>query len=187
MLFACKSTKQSTQPNLTFRTLSAPIRTTLQLGNGKEMSVDGQMKIVRNEAIQLSFRIPILGTEAARVVITPTDVLVINRLNQQYVSESFVTLQNQSQVHLNYADVENLLTGKNTLSNIQCEYFDWKGDFPMRIQVAKTVENKRYGAIVVSKSVDFDADFSIDTSIPKNYRQITLQQFIASMANFKLF
>jgi hypothetical protein len=177
MLFSCKSTKQSSLPNATFSTLSAPVRTTLQLGSGKEMSVDAQLKIVHNEAIQLSFRIPFFGTEAARVVITPQNVLVIDRLKQQYLAESFVTLQTLSPILLNYSDMENVLTGKNTLPDIQCEYSDWQNDFPMRIQVAKTTENKRYGAILVFKSVDFNTEVSIDASIPKNYKQVTLQQF----------
>ena len=49
------------------------------------LTVNGTMKLVSGERLQLSFLMPILRTEVARVEITPDDVLLIDRMGKRYV------------------------------------------------------------------------------------------------------
>lgn len=66
-----------------FDTFSSKLRLTARL-NGKETSVNGSLKMKRDELIQLSVA-PILGIEVARIEITRDSVLVLDRINRQYL------------------------------------------------------------------------------------------------------
>ena len=47
--------------------------------------MNGTMKLVSGERMQLSLLMPILRSEVARLEITPDDVLVVDRMGKRYV------------------------------------------------------------------------------------------------------
>ncbi|GHU67994.1 hypothetical protein FACS189413_03880 [Bacteroidia bacterium] len=140
ILAACKSVKdtgtmalqpmdkeerftQVLQSEIALNTLSANLHLSLQAGEKKApFSLDAQLRILHNEALQLSLRMPLLGTEAMRVTITPDNILIINRINKQYSEESMAVLQAQFPFTFDYYMLEALwtnrlfLNGKPTLS-----------------------------------------------------------------------
>ena len=58
----------------------------LTLGD-KQVSVNGNLKMKRNELIQLSFTF--LGFEVGRIEFTPTEVLLVDRANKRYVRGNY--------------------------------------------------------------------------------------------------
>lgn len=130
LLSACKSNKETTTAEVAlekvskeerfsriirsaviYNTLSSNLKFTVKSGNsGKELSVDTQLRIIKNEAIQFSFRIPILGTEAFKVIITPENLIVIDRINKQYLQESMKTVKAKFPIDFDYYSLEALLT-----------------------------------------------------------------------------
>lgn len=48
-------------------------------------TVDGTMKMKSGEMIQVSMLMPILRTEIARVQVTPTELLIVDRVNRRFV------------------------------------------------------------------------------------------------------
>ena len=52
---------------------------------GGTVTVNGTMKLVSGERMQLSFLMPILRSEIARLEITPNDVLIVDRMGKRYV------------------------------------------------------------------------------------------------------
>lgn len=70
----------------TFASFSAKARLTASLG-GKELSVNGTLKMVRDQRIQLSVA-PLLGIEVARIDLSRDSLLVVNRLKREYVCMS---------------------------------------------------------------------------------------------------
>lgn len=141
LFVSCKSQKESSQvalqqmnknerlenvinQALSFETLSSPMKFTLKPGEkSKSISVSGQLKIKKDEAIFLSLKIPILGTEAFRLVITPENVIVIDRINRQYLSESITEIQAKAPFDFNFYSFQALLSnqlfiaGKKELTN----------------------------------------------------------------------
>ena len=129
-LFACRSVKETgsrelpamtdkkhftevLQAELPFQTLSANLNLALQNdGKTSSMTVDAQLKIVRNEALQLSIRMPIIGTEVFRLVMTPNNLLIIDRLNKQYLNETMSDFQAQLPFVFNYSMMEALWTNR---------------------------------------------------------------------------
>lgn len=66
-----------------FDSFSSKMKLTVDL-NGKETSVNGSLKMKRNELIQLSIA-PVLGIEVARIEISPDSLLVLDRINKRYL------------------------------------------------------------------------------------------------------
>jgi hypothetical protein len=98
------------------------------------MAIDAQLRIRHNEAFQLSLRVPLLGSEAFRLILTPDKVLVIDRLNKQYVQESMSVLQAQFPFTFDYYMAEALwtnrlfLAGKSSLSKKDLSGFAMDND-----------------------------------------------------------
>jgi hypothetical protein len=98
---------------LAYDDLSSALKLSLRKGEGgKETSVDAQMRIVRGEGIQISVRVPILGSEAFRVVIGPERVLIVDRMNKQYLSADTEFALAQAFVDFDYYALEALLTNR---------------------------------------------------------------------------
>ena len=65
------------------------------------ISVSGTMRIKRGEVVMLS-AVPLLGIEVARVEITPSGVLVIDRMKKRYVKVSYSELNNYLKKSFDY-------------------------------------------------------------------------------------
>ena len=191
---ACKSTKETTtvalekrsveerlnriiQSSMPYETLSSNLKLTIQTGEkNKAISTDAQLRIRKGEAIQLSLRIPILGSEALRIVITPDNLLIIDRLNKQYLFESMENIRKNASFDFDYYSLEALLTnqlfiaGKKEitpddfssfkireeeydvyLSNIDNQkiVYDFKSNFTDRIQSTVMSQEKTQSRVVL--------------------------------------
>lgn len=125
-LSSCKSGKMVSKPadakiveelnylgNVTSHTpsvtsFSSKMRLTVN-SNGKDISVNGTLRIKKNEVIQLSI-VPFLGIEAGRVEFTPTKVLIIDRINKQYVEESIPELTAKANTDMDFYTLQALFT-----------------------------------------------------------------------------
>jgi len=67
-----------------FLTASAKVKIT---GVGKDLSVNGSLKMKRDDVVRLSLRF--LGMEVGLLEFTPQDVLVVDRVNKQYVRAAY--------------------------------------------------------------------------------------------------
>ena len=132
LLFAasCKSSKETSpialpsmtvqerissiiQSEIQYNDLSSNLKLTIRPDKTrKEISVDAQLRIVRNEAIQISLRIPFLGSEAFRILVTPDRLLIVDRLNKQYLSETIQNIQAQTSFDFDFYSWEALLTNR---------------------------------------------------------------------------
>jgi hypothetical protein len=74
-----------------FHTLSARIKLEWESPQ-RDMSVRGQLKMIRNDCIQISLQ-PFLGVEAFRVELTGDSVKILDRLNKRYLAESYEDLK----------------------------------------------------------------------------------------------
>ncbi|MDR0542006.1 MAG: DUF4292 domain-containing protein [Dysgonamonadaceae bacterium] len=103
------------QSGIEYNNLSSNLKLTVrQRKANKEIAVDAQLRIVKNEAIQMSLRIPVLGSEVCRILITPDKLLIIDRLNKQYLSENLQDLKTQIAFgfDFDYYTLEALLTNQ---------------------------------------------------------------------------
>ncbi len=128
MLVGCKSSKQVATVGLgeakthteffgsiqkqafAFHTLSARLQADVTMGKS-EISSRVDLKIDRDHALQLSV-IPFLGVEMFRLEMTPDSILLIDRINKQYVSESVDKLKGQLPITFNYYNLQALFINR---------------------------------------------------------------------------
>ena len=85
-------------------TASAKVRIT---GVGsKDLSVNGQLRMRRNDVVRLSLRF--LGMEVGLLEFTPQDVLVVDRVNKQYVRASYSEVSFLRQAALDFYSLQSL-------------------------------------------------------------------------------
>jgi hypothetical protein len=122
---------------LPYKTFSGNLRFGVKPGiNHGNITTDAQLRIVKNEMIQLSLRIPILGTEAARINISPQQVLIVDRINKMYFAESMENLKNHFPFDFDFYSLQSLFTnqlfiaGKQELTPYDYTSFDyWEDEF----------------------------------------------------------
>jgi hypothetical protein len=159
-----------------YNTLLSSLKFNMKPGMKKNaMSANAQLKIIKDKAIQLSVRIPVLGTEIARMTITPEQITIIDRSNKRYVSESMETLQRLTSFDFDFYSLQALFTnqlfiaGKSALAKEDYPAFQWtESEFFVTLNHTDR-QGIRY---------DFTSDFSnrvIRTEMYKNKSETNMQ------------
>ena len=107
----------------TFNTFSGKARTVLNI-NGSSNDVTLNIRIKRDQKIWVSIT-AIAGIEAARVLITPDSIMIINRLQNIYVKQPFSYINSVAGNQVNYKTIESLLIG-NAIPELLNENADVK-------------------------------------------------------------
>ncbi|MDR0896169.1 MAG: DUF4292 domain-containing protein [Prevotellaceae bacterium] len=101
----CKSPELATVADA--RYLSAKVKLTLP-HKGNESTVNGSLRVIAGECIQLSFLVPMVRSEAVRIEMTPEYVLIIDRTERRYIRISPQTLHTKLSGGYNYNRMERL-------------------------------------------------------------------------------
>ena len=126
-LSGCKSSKRlvTSETSETKARTSGYLTSRLQLtvpGKKGSMSVGGMMKMKTRERVQISLLMPILRMELARIEVTPTEVLFVDRMNKRFVRATKNELKEILSKNVEFSQLEKLLTdaskpgGKTELS-----------------------------------------------------------------------
>lgn len=108
MLVGCKSTKESVSSVPQTNCLSARVLLTVPTKENT-LQVNGTMKLVSGERLQLSFLMPILRTEVARVEVTPDELLLVDRMGRRYTRATIQELKSVLPRKATFANLEKLL------------------------------------------------------------------------------
>ena len=93
-----------------YESLQSKLNVELSL-SGKAFSSRATMKMVKGQAISLSVH-PVLGIEMFRVVLTPENFLLIDRMNKRYVSEPIEKLEEMLKIKLDFDMFQALFTNR---------------------------------------------------------------------------
>ena len=94
-----------------YNTLSANIQFDIMISSGTEMSSRGQLKILKDDRIQISIQ-PLLGIEAFRAELTPDSIKIVNRLNRWYMIETFDHIKGDAAIDFNFYNLQALITNQ---------------------------------------------------------------------------
>lgn len=135
LVVSCKSTKKVVREGSTevkehneffekvendafrFETFSAKLNVSLNLPE-RSVSSKANLKIVKDEGLALSVQ-PFLGVEVFRLVINTDSILVLDRLNKQYVAENLKDMQGKLPVDFNFYNLQALFTNRLFLPGSQ--------------------------------------------------------------------
>lgn len=100
-----------------FDSFSSKVKLTASM-NGKQLSVNGTLKMKRGELIQLSIA-PLLGIEVARIEISKDNILAIDRINRQYASVSIADLSSLADGEADFYTIQALFFNRLSLPGAQ--------------------------------------------------------------------
>lgn len=92
----------------TDETLTARLGVNVKMG-GKSLSCNGSLRMKRDDVVQLSLTLPLIGTEVGRLECTPTEVLLIDRFNKQYIRGTYSDVSFLSQTGLDFYAFQSML------------------------------------------------------------------------------
>lgn len=127
--------------------------------NGRTISCDGKLRMKRNDVIQLSLTLPLIGSEVGRLECTPKDVLLVDRINRRYVRATYGDVAFLRQAGLDF----------NTLQAIFWnELFD-PGEAPERAPLAPFIISSSEGhtLLALKNKPKLEYDFLTLTSTHK--------------------
>lgn len=156
-----------------FSTFSSKLNMTISTGT-KTISSKGNLRIINNEAIQLSVQ-PLFGIEMFRLYVEPDYLIVLDRMNKRYVKESFEELEKKSPVGFNFYSLQSLFTNSLFIpeqSSVSANDF-------RKFKYSETQDN--YLLTASDKKSDIDYSFSINGN-----DQITLTQLMLPKKNYSL-
>lgn len=122
-LAGCKTTRKAEKSVLpgSARYLSSKVRLTVPTKDAV-FTVNGTMKLISGERVQLSFLMPIIRTEVARLEVTPEEILLVDRMGKRYVRATRKELKDVLPKKADFAHLEKILfdaskpNGKKELS-----------------------------------------------------------------------
>ncbi len=107
-LAGCKTSRKAESHGAQSLCLSSKVRLTIPHKDAT-FTVSGTMKLKSGERMQLSFLMPILRTEVARMDITPDEVLLVDRMGKRYVRVTRGELRGMLPRKANFENLEKML------------------------------------------------------------------------------
>ncbi len=105
----CKTSRQA-QPPVSKETgyLSSKVQLTIPHKDAV-LTVNGTLRLKKGERVQLSFQMPVLRAEVARVELTPDTVLMVDRMGKRFVRASRDELKDVLPRKADFSHLEKLL------------------------------------------------------------------------------
>lgn len=123
-LTGCKTSRQGTSPQKETGYLSSKVQLTVPHKDAT-LTLPGTLKLKSGERMQLSFLMPIIRSEVARMEVTDEDVLIVDRMGKRYVRATRKELKHILPKKADFARLEKLIYaaakpgGKRTLTGAE--------------------------------------------------------------------
>ena len=141
--------------SLEYKTFSGKLKTTLRKGK-TNIDVSASLKIIKDDKLLLSFQVPLLG-EMFKLGISKDSILIVDRFNKQYVSESMKNIKEATYFDFNIYNLQSLFTNQLFLGGKPCvtekDFRLFTIDQSQKLAIIKTKE--KHQQIDYSFSVDY--------------------------------
>lgn len=107
-LAGCKTSRTAGSLSRDSDYLSSKVQLTVPHKNAT-LTVNGTMKLKGGERMQISFLMPILRTEVARMEVTPDEILLVDRMGKRYVRATRKELKDVLPKKADFKHLEKLL------------------------------------------------------------------------------
>ena len=152
--------------------ISSKVRVKIVDGDGKDMSTNGQLKMRWDDVIQISLVDPLLGVmEVGKMEISTDSVLVIDRVNKRYISETYSRLSAITGVPITFDAVQNIFWE-------QVQKTGANGTVNYTIPLSKPVTLElRLG------NLSYDSGWNGHTSVSGKYQKVSVEALFKAMLN----
>jgi hypothetical protein len=94
-----------------YSTFSAKLKIDYTDDKGKKFDLNAYLRMKKDSAIWLSVTVPLLGTEAFRVLITPDTVSILDKINRTIQYQSFEYLKQLTNLPFDFYKLQDLFIG----------------------------------------------------------------------------
>lgn len=140
---------------LDYKTISAKGHLEL-FKSSSSTKVSANYTIIKDKAMQVSVRIPIIGAEAMRIIFTPDSVIMIDRLKKRYAAENIAIAKMIFQ--FDYYNLQALLTNQLFLSGQK----EIKKNMYNKFSVSS--DNDSFYMLKTSPNANIEYKFYVDAS-----------------------
>ena len=156
----------------THKEISSKVRVIIVADDGNDLSTNGQLKMRWNDVIQISLVDPLLGVmEVGRMEISTDSVLVIDRVNKRYISDSYQRLSTLTGVPVTFDMVQDLFweqvqkTGANGTVNYTIP-------FSKPVTLELKLGNRNY-----------DSGWNGHTAVSSKYQKVSVEALFKALLN----
>ena len=121
---SCKTTKETAMKSyearelfslvadngLEYQTFSGKMKASLRAGKN-DIDINAYLRIIKDEKLQLSFQMPILG-EMFKFAVSKDSLILIDRINKRFVAESMQDIKQTSSFDFNLYNLQALFTNQ---------------------------------------------------------------------------
>lgn len=188
LLASCRSSKNMTKDDVTgkkvetitqtrkapsHKEIASKVRVKLVYDGDKELSTNGQLKMRWDDVIQISLVDPLLGVmEVGRMEVSKDSVLVLDRVNKRYISETYQKLSSLAGRTITFENVEDIFWNQvqNTGAN---------GTVTFTIPMSKPVTFElRLG------NLNYDSGWDGHTAVSPKYQRVSIEALFKAMLNY---
>lgn len=163
----------------------------------KNISVPGAIHMKRDKCIRLQLFMPFLGTEVGRLEFTPDYALLVDRMNKQYVKESyarfrmfganvdFKTLQSlfwndaeQAEYRKTIGDGAELVWTFDNLKKVDTKMY------PCLQVISVDAADKKVKVTMKMSSLTTDADWKAESTVSDKYKQVDAETILKMLGQF---
>ncbi|MBP5478071.1 MAG: DUF4292 domain-containing protein [Bacteroidaceae bacterium] len=156
----------------THNEISSKVRVKIVADDGNDLSTNGQLKMRWDDVIQISLVDPLLGVmEVGRMEISTDSVLVIDRVNKRYISDSYQRLSTLTGVPVTFDMVQDLFweqvqkTGANGTVN-----------YTIPFSKPVTLELKL-------GNINYDSGWNGHTAVSSKYQKVSVEALFKALLN----
>lgn len=158
---------------LKYATFSSKMNLLVSTGR-KMLSSKGTLRIVRNQAIQLSIQ-PLFGIEMFRLYMQPDCIIILDRMNKRYVREYFDDISGELPSGFDFYTLQALFTNSLFVSDQSTvSVTDYK-----KFKYAQSTQNYKLSARDRKSNIDY-------SFLVNGNDQITLAQLYMDSKNYEL-
>lgn len=158
---------------LKYATFSTKMSMTVFTGK-RTLSSKGDLRIIRNEGIQLSIQ-PLFGIEMFRLYVQPDCIIILDRMNKRYVREYFDDISGELPIGFDFYTLQSLFTNSLFVSDqSSVSANDYK-----KFKYAQSTQSYKLSAQDRKSNIDYS--FYVNGN-----DQITLAQLYMASKNYGL-
>ncbi len=170
------------QRNTEVNALQANMSMTLKSGN-KSIKLTGSFRAKRDDVIQMNlvYTVFILPVNVGTLEITPTDILVLDRMGKRYCRVAYEDVAQFKKYGIDFQYLQNLFWGDGeeiSGANISCTYDSWTnlslGRFPADMTFTVRSRSKSATAVMQLTDIQESDQWNNRTSVGNKYTPVSL-------------
>ncbi len=183
VMTGCRSKHHALRETNTYvNALQADMSMTLKSGN-KSINLTGSFRAKRDDVIQLNlvYTVLFLPVNVGTLEITPTDILVVDRMNKRYCRVAYTDVAQFGKYGIDFRYLQNMFWGDGKEikgTNVQCTYDTWtklsQGRFPSGMTFTVNSRNKSATAEMRLSDIRETDDWNNRTSVGGKYTPVSL-------------